>query len=638
MINITTSFGDKKSCSFSSPMPVSSIVSEIFKEIEGSVVAVFVDGTVCGLTDIVTCDSVVEPILGDSAEGQTIILRSAALLISYAIKELFPEVKQGTWCEDENTFNYDFDLTYRVSEKDLENIERKAEEIAAQCKTITIETWKRQQAFEFFSVQGEEYTRELLEGYPEGQEDILVYRMGDLVNLYRGPVTRTTGYVRAFKLTKISGVYWQGDCNNKMLQRVTGTAWHSKESLDRYLSDFAEAEKRDHRRIARELEWFHIQNEALGQVFWHPKGWTLYRTVESYLRGKLRDNGYFEIKTPILLDRQLWEKSGHWDKFRESMFIVSGKDKRELAIKPMNCPCHVQVFNSKTRSYKDLPFRMSEFGMCHRNEPSGSLYGLMRVRGFTQDDAHIFCTKEQIKSEVVQFYNLLVEVYHAFGFDDVIVKLSDRPESRIGSEELWDAAEQSLIDSMNEVGVKFEINKGEGAFYGPKLEFTLKDALGREWQCGTIQIDFVLPERLGAYYIGDDGCKHHPVMIHRAILGTLERFIGILIEHYAGNVPAWLAPIQVEILTVSKDVTEYANSLKDQAIAHNIRAIVNNSEESVGQKIRKSIFNKVPVLWVVGTAEEREGTVSVREYGSSHASVMGAEKALKTLVTCVSIR
>ncbi|ACM49780.1 threonine--tRNA ligase [Anaplasma marginale] len=636
MINITTSFPNKTAAAFHKHVTGSEVASAMFPEIAGSIVALFVDGNLQDLATPISKDGSVDPVTIESNTGMDIIRHDAAHIMARAVREIFPDTKLAIGPTIENGFYYDFDLSHSLSEKDFEAIERKMSDIIAKDERFVREVWPRERAIKFFEDLGEHYKLEILSKVPLGEE-ITVYKHGEFVDLCRGPHAPSARYVKAFKLTKISGAYWLGDQKNKMLQRVYGTAWHSSEALASYIHNMQEAEKRDHRKIAKDLGWFHIQNEALGQVFWHDKGWVIYRIIEEYIRCKLKKHGYLEVKTPIMLDRKLWEKSGHWEKFKENMFVVED-DKKELAIKPMNCPCHVQIFKSKIRSYKELPIRMAEFGMCHRNEPSGSLYGLMRVRGFTQDDAHIFCTHEQVRDEVLRFYELLMEVYKDFGFDSVTVKLSDRPENRIGSDEIWDRSEQSLMEPMNALGVQYTINKGEGAFYGPKLEFTLKDSIGREWQCGTVQLDFVLPDRLGAYYIGEDGKKHIPVIIHRAVLGTIERFIGILIEHYAGNIPAWLAPVQLEILTVSGEVAEYARDLAEMASQENVRVELNAAEENISHKIRKAIFNKVPIVWVVGKSEAGDRCVSVRRYGSGETCRMAAGKALKTLLTCVSMR
>ena len=637
MISITSNFGSKhlSHCFPATAVSGLEVTSTVFKDVADSVVSIYVNGKICDVHTLITEDAKVEPVLASSVYGLEILRRSAANITAQAIMALYPSAKLANTSTFDSGFTCDFDIQETISEKSFGIIEEKIEEIISKNTSFCKEYLEIKEAIELLKERGETYKLEVL---LRENDKVPMYRCGTYFDIYRGPLAPTTGFVKAFKITKIAGAYWLGNNKNKMLQRVTGTAFDSKKSLDDHLVMLEEAERRDHRKIAKDLEWFHIQNEALGQVFWHEKGWTLYRTVEDYLRKKLRANGYSEIKTPIMLDRKLWEESGHWDKFRDNMFIVTDQNKKELAIKPMNCPCHVQIFKSKTRSYKDLPIRMSEFGMCHRNEPSGSLYGLMRVRGFTQDDAHIFCTPDQIRSEVLSFYKLLKEVYGDFGFKDISVKLSDRPENRIGSDDLWNNAERSLMDSMHDAGVKYEINHGEGAFYGPKLEFILKDALGRDWQCGTVQLDFVLPERLGAQYTGADGKRYHPVMIHRAILGTLERFIGILIESYSGNVPAWLSPVQLNIITINKNALDYATSLKEMAEAVDVRVELLGGEENVSQKIRQSIFNKVPVLWVVGMSEVEHGLVSVRSFGCNDACSMEADKALKTLLTCVSIR
>ncbi|MGN7661221.1 MAG: threonine--tRNA ligase [Anaplasma sp.] len=636
MINITASFPEKTSAQFHACTTGFEVVTTMFADIAEFVVALSVDGAIQDLSRPISNDSTVAPVTAESPTGSEIIQHDAAHVMARAIRELFPDTKLAIGPTIENGFYYDIDLAHALSEKDFTAIEKQMASIINKDESFVREVWTKKRAVEFFSDLGEIYKLEIISGLPEASE-ITVYRHGEFVDLCRGPHAPSARYIKAWKLTKISGAYWRGDSKNKMLQRVYGTAWPSQDALAKHIEAIQEAERRDHRKIARELEWFHIQNEALGQVFWHSKGWTLYLTIEEYLRRKLREHGYQEVKTPIILDRKLWERSGHWEKFKENMFVVED-EKREAAIKPMNCPCHVQIFKSRIRSYKELPMRMSEFGTCHRNEPSGSLYGLMRVRGFTQDDGHIFCTREQVMGEVLAFHKLLTDVYRDFGFNDVIVKLSDRPENRIGSDEMWNASEQALIESLNRVGVEYTVNKGEGAFYGPKLEFVLRDALNREWQCGTAQLDFVLPGRLGAFYVGEDGKKYNPVMIHRAVLGTVERFIGILIEHYAGNVPAWLAPVQLEILTINQAVHEYAQSLADMVSEQSIRVVLNSMGEDIGHKIRQSIFKKVPVVWVVGEREASNGFVSMRRYGSRETCRMAAGKALKTLLTCVSMR
>ncbi len=498
------------------------------------------------------------------------------------------------------------------------------------------EVWTRKQAIDFFNNIGEKYKIDIISCIPES-EDLTVYRQGDFVDLCRGPHSPSTGMVKAFKLMKVAGAYWCGDSNSPILQRIYGTAWRNKDELNAYLGRLEEAEKRDHRKIAKDMDLFHIQEEAVGQIFWHEQGYILYSILESYMRKKLIDNGYFEVKTPILVNKELWEKSGHWSKFRENMFIVSELENEKLAIKPMNCPCHVQIFNSHTRSYRDLPIRMAEFGTCHRNESSGSLHGLMRVRGFTQDDAHIFCMEEQVNSETIKFCGLLKEVYSELGFNEISVKFSDRPDIRAGSDEVWNRAERALFDAVEKTGLSYELNSGEGAFYGPKLEFILKDAIGRNWQCGTLQIDFILPERLGAFYIGADGQKHHPIILHRAIFGTFERFIGVLIEHYAGQFPLWLAPTQLAILTVTNEVDSYAIEISDVLKKQGVRVKVNLTSEKISHKIRLHSLNKVPILWIVGKNEVASKTVSVRNLGSERQESFSYEKAAELLLKDINL-
>ena len=633
MITISTAFGKSHFCTFPHPVSGREVVNSLLKEHCNEIVGLLIDKTVWSLDFIIDKDTEIAPVLTSNPEAHGILQNTAAVVLALALLKLYPKVQLALGGNKDNGFHYDFDLESSLSEKDLTAVEKQMAKIANSNLELSCQLLDTKNAQNFGDGINYIYTQDLI-----GNEQVLMCKIGqDILLPVSGVVAPSTAFLKALKLTKLSGVYWQGDSKKKMINRIDGVAFYCPEALEEHLRLIKEAEQRDHRRIAKELELCHIQNEALGQVFWHDKGLTLFRTVEQYIRNKLRTRGYSEIKTPIMVDRSLWEKSGHWEKFKDNMFVVSDENK-ELAIKPMNCPCHVQIYKFKTRSYKDLPLRIAEFGTCHRNEPSGSLYGLMRVRGFTQDDAHIFCTPEQIQDEVLQFYKLLVEVYADFGFHDITVKLSDRPENRIGDDDLWTLAEDSLVKAMESARVVFELNKGDGAFYGPKLEFILKDALGRSWQCGTVQLDFVLPSRLDAYYIGADGEKHHPVMIHRAILGTLERFLGILIEHYAGKLPAWLSPVQLAIITVNEAAIDYAKKLQKLAEEHCIRVELMAATESIGNKIRKAIFNKIPVSWVVGAAEVEQGLVSVRHLGSAAACCMGADKALKSLLTCVSIR
>jgi threonyl-tRNA synthetase len=547
------------------------------------------------------------------------IRHDTAHVLAMAAKELYGDKIQVTIGPAiENGFYYDFATGIHFSTDDLEIIEKKMHEIVARNDKFIRESWARNDAIKYFLSIGEKYKAEIIESIAEDQE-ITLYRQGNFLDLCRGPHAPSTGYLKHFKLLKVSGAYWRGDSKNEMLQRIYGTAWESKEALEKHLFMLEESEKRYHVKIGKELDLFHMQQEAVGMVFWHDKGWTLWRIIEDYIRNKLKEHNYIEVKTPTLVDKKLWEMSGHWDKFRQNMFTSETHDGELLALKPMNCPCHVQIFNQGIKSYKDLPIRMAEFGSCHRYEPSGALHGLMRVRGFVQDDAHIFCTEDQINEETIKFCEMLKSVYKDFGFTDIKVKFSDRPENRAGSDEVWDKAENALRDAAIAAGLDFSINTGEGAFYGPKLEFVLVDALGRDWQCGTIQADFVLPERLGALYVNDKGEKVHPVMLHRVIIGSFERFIGILIEHYAGKFPLWLSPVQIAIATVTNDFDEYAKSVCDKLISidKTLRIVLDSSSEKIGYKIRNHSVKKIPIIVVIGKNEMDSGNLSVRFLGSN---------------------
>ncbi|QGR02952.1 threonine--tRNA ligase [Ehrlichia ruminantium] len=633
MINVY--FSDNSCKQFSRGIKGSDIITHSFPELLNKAVAIKINEKSYDLSTEITEDCKFEVITLDSDEGLDIIRHDTAHIMAQAIKEMFPEIKTVIGPTIKDGFYYDFSTDHTFSSNELEKIEEKMKEIIKKNESFIREIWTREEAIRFFSDKGEDYKVKIISKIPDN-ENITIYRQGSFVDLCRGPHAPSTKTSKAFKLTKVSGSYWEGNTNNVQLQRIYGTAWRTEEELKLYLHNLSEIEKRDHRKIGKELELFHIQNEALGQIFWHEKGWVIYRIIENYIRKKLESNGYIEVKTPYLLSKSLWEQSGHWDKFRENMFL-SEIDNKVVAIKPMNCPCHVQIFNHKIRSYKDLPIRMAEFGTCHRYEASGALHGLMRVRSFTQDDAHIFCTEDQIIEETLKFCNLLMEVYENFGFKDILVKFSDRPEKRAGSDEVWDKAEEALKASVKAANLNYILNPGDGAFYGPKLEFTLKDAIGREWQCGTLQMDFVLPERLGAYYVGSDGKKHHPIMLHRAILGTLERFIGILIEHHSGILPMWLAPVQLSILTITEDSIDYANLLKNKAKEHNIRVEADITNEKINYKIRNHISKKIPVLWIVGKKEIETESVSIRYLGSKDQHTMSIDKALKTLLTYASI-
>ena len=601
------------------------------------VIALKVNGELYDLSRKIECDAEVELIRASDEIGLDIIRHDAAHIMAQAVKELFSEIQVTIGPTIQNGFYYDFAINRAFTTNDLAAIEKKMKEIIKSNHKFVREVWSRKQAIDFFDSIGEKYKVEIISSIPEN-ENLTVYRQGDFADLCRGPHSPSTGRVKAFKLMKVAGAYWRGDSKRPMLQRIYGTAWRNKDELNDYLKYLEEAEKRDHRKIAKDMSLFHIQEEATGQIFWHEQGYTLYNVLKSYIRKKLIDNGYFEVSTPILVSKELWEKSGHWDKFRENMFVVDDAENKELAIKPMNCPCHVQIFNFHTRSYRDLPMRMAEFGMCHRNESSGSLHGLMRVRGFTQDDAHIFCTEEQVTSETLKFCDLLKEVYSELGFNEISVKFSDRPDVRAGTDEVWNKAEKALLEAVKGAELNYELNPGEGAFYGPKLEFVLKDAMGRSWQCGTLQVDFILPERLGAYYVEANGQKHHPVMLHRAILGAFERFIGILIEHYAGKFPLWLAPTQLAILTITNEADEYALEVSKILKTHGVRVKNDLSNEKINYKIRLHSSHKVPILWVMGKNEVASRTVSIRYLESEKQEFFSLDEAIKLLINNVNLR
>ena len=554
----------------------------------------------------------------------------AAHVMAEAVSELFPGTQITIGPSIEDGFYYDFLKETPFTLDDLSLIEARMRDIVARDEAIVREEWTRPDAIAFFKAQGQHFKVELIEAIPEDQV-ITLYRQGDFIDLCRGPHATSTKHLGgAFKLLKLAGAYWRGDSRNPMLQRIYGTAWHTKAELDAYLTRLEEAEKRDHRRLGREMGLFHFQEEAQGSVFWHPKGWTIYRLLEGYMREKLQANGYVEVRTPQMLSRKLWETSGHWEKFREAM-ITCEIEGAALALKPMNCPCHVEIFKQGLKSYRDLPLRMAEFGSCLRFEPSGSLFGLMRVRAFTQDDAHILCTPDQILSETKAFCDLLQEVYRELGFEELSVRFSDRPQTRAGDDATWDQAEEALRQGALAAGLTYTLNPGEGAFYGPKLEFVLKDAIGRSWQCGTLQADFVLPGRLGATYIGVDGAKHTPVMLHRAIFGSLERFIGVLIEHYAGKLPFWLAPVQVAVLPITNAYDGYGTEIHERLKAEGFRAELDLRSEKVGYKIREHSHGKIPILFIVGGKEQDSRSVAVRRLGSPDQEVLELEAAIRLL-------
>ncbi|HEU5046479.1 MAG TPA: threonine--tRNA ligase [Rickettsiales bacterium] len=626
---IKITFPDNNIREYESSATGEQIAASISKSLAKAALAVKVDGELRDLYLPIGHDAKIEIITPQSEEGLEIIRHDAAHLMAEAVKELFPDTQVTIGPAIENGFYYDFARDKPFSSEDLEVIEKRMQEISQRAEPVRREEWKRDDAVAFFKKIGEDYKAEIISSIPADQT-ISLYRQGEFMDLCRGPHAPSTAHVKAFKLMKVAGAYWRGDSNNAMLQRIYGTAWADEKQLKAYLHMLEEAEKRDHRRLGRELGLFHIQEEATGQVFWHDKGWTLYRTIENYIRTKIRGKGYIEVKTPILVDRSLWEASGHWEKFGENMFTAESEE-RILALKPMNCPCHVQIFRQGIKSYRDLPLRMAEFGTCHRNEPSGALHGIMRVRGFVQDDAHIFCTEDQITSETVAFCELLKQVYKDFGFTSISVKFSDRPAKRAGTDETWDKAESALKSAVEAAGLPYTINPGEGAFYGPKLEFVLRDAIGRDWQCGTLQVDFVLPERLDAEYVGADGAKHRPVMLHRAILGSLERFIGILIEEYAGKFPLWLAPVQAVVTTITNEADDYAQEVKAALEKAGLRVQLDISNNKINYKIREHSNAKIPVILALGAREKAEKTVSIRRIGSDKQEVMSLEQAAESL-------
>lgn len=586
------------------------VAEMISKSLMKSAVAVKVDGELKDMSYEFTNDSAVEFVTAATEDGVDVIRHSAAHLLAQAVQRLYPKVQVTIGPVIENGFYYDFATDITFNDEDLKKIEKEMQKIVSQNLMVERFLLSRDEAVMLFKEKGEHYKVEIIESIPSN-ENLSFYKQGEFVDLCRGPHVPSTSHIKAFKLTKVAGAYWRGDSNNQMLQRIYGTAWATKADLDAYLKRLEEAEKRDHRKLATKLDLFHIQSNAPGMVFWHPNGWTIYQQLEKYIREKLRWHGYQEIKTPLILDRSLWEKSGHWETFRENMFSLS-VDEKDYAVKPMNCPCHIQIFNQGLKSYKDLPIRMSEFGSCHRYEPSGALHGLMRLRNFVQDDAHIFCREDQIQAEVCSFIDLLFDVYKDFGFEHIEIKLSLRPDKRVGSDEVWDKAEGALSDALKQKGLDFALLPKEGAFYGPKIEFTLKDCIGRVWQCGTIQVDFSMPERLGASYIGEDSKRHTPIMLHRAILGSLERFIGILIEDTEGKLPFWLAPVQVVVMNITDNQKEYAQKLVNQLMKSGIRVASDFRNEKIGFKIREQTIQKVPYLAIIGDKEVLENKVAIR--------------------------
>ncbi len=612
MVAITLPDGSKRE--FDKPVSGADVAADIGPGLAKAALAVRVGGEMKDLSTVIDADAEIAIVTAKDEDTLELLRHDCAHVMAEAVKELFPGTQVTIGPNIENGFYYDFARDEPFVPEDLEKIEARMHEIVKRDEPVTREVWDRAEAIKFFKDKGEHYKAEIIEEIP-GDEEVSLYRQGDFIDLCRGPHLPSTGKLgKAFKLTKLAGAYWRGDSKNEMLQRIYGTCWAEKKQLKAYLHMLEEAEKRDHRRLGREMSLFHLQDVAAGAVFWHPKGWTLYRTLRSYMRERLNAENYIEVKTPQMVDRVLWEASGHWDKFREHMFTSDVEDK-VLGLKPMNCPCHVQIFKQGITSYRDLPIRMAEFGACHRNEPSGALHGLMRLRAFVQDDAHIFCTEDQITSETQAFCRLLQSVYKDLGFEDVIVKFSDRPEVRAGSDETWDKAERALQDATTATGLETELNPGDGAFYGPKLDFVLRDAIGRDWQCGTLQVDFVLPERLDAHYIGEDGEKHRPVMLHRAILGSFERFLGILIEHYAGKFPLWLAPLQVVVATITFEADDYATRVHAALCEAGLKAELDIRNEKINYKIREHSVAKVPIILVIGAKEAADGTVAMRRLG-----------------------
>lgn len=618
MLNITLPDGSQRQ--FFGPVTVAEVAASIGAGLAKAALGGKVGAQLVDLSHRLETDASLSIVTAKDPEGLELIRHSTAHLLAYAVKDLFPEVQVTIGPVIENGFYYDFSCPRPLTEDDLVRIERRMHELAALDDPIVRRELPRDEAVSYFKGLGEHYKAEIIASIPT-EQPVSLYREGAFEDLCRGPHVPSTGKLKHFKLMKVAGAYWRGDHRNEMLQRVYGTAWATKDDLQQYLTVLEEAEKRDHRKLGRELDLFHLDEHSPGTVFWHPKGWTLWQEVEQYMRNVYRENGYQEVKGPQILDRALWEKTGHWDKYRENMFTTES-EKRDYALKPMNCPGHVLIYKQGIKSYRDLPLRFGEFGQCHRNEPTGGLHGIMRVRGFTQDDGHIFCTEDMIQGEVKAFTALLQRVYRDFGFTDIIYKLSTRPEKRIGSDESWDLAESALAEGLRASGCEFEYLPGEGAFYGPKIEYTLKDALGRPWQCGTIQVDPNLPERLDAEFVGEDGARHRPVMLHRAIVGSLERFIGILIEQYAGALPAWLSPVQVAVLNITDAQADYVRDVAKTLQRQGVRVMLDLRNEKITYKIREVSLQKVPFILVAGDKEKALGKVSVRARGNQDLGIM----------------
>ena len=628
---VVVTLPDGKHLEFAAPISGGEIASAIGPGLAKAAIAIRIDGKPRDLATLVGRDAAVAVITRDTPEGLEILRHDAAHVMAEAVKELYPDTQVTFGPATETGFYYDFARKEPFTPGDLEEIEARMREIVRRDEPITREVWDRDAAIAFFRDIGESYKSEYIGEIP-ADEEISLYRQGSFVDLCTGPHLPSTGRLgQAFRLMNVAGAYWRGDAKNAQLQRIYGTAWANQKDLDQYLFRLEEAERRDHRRLGRELELFHMGEEAVGSVFWHPKGWTLFRIIENYLRMRLDAAGYQEVKGPLLLDRSLWEASGHWENFRENMFLAESRDERVLAVKPMNCPGHVLIFRNRLRSYRELPLRLAEFGSCHRNEPSGALHGIMRVRGFTQDDAHVFCTEDQVTGELIEICGLLRSVYRDFGFDDVEVKFADRPAQRVGSDAVWDRAEHDLKSAVELAGLPYTYNPGEGAFYGPKLEFHLRDALGRQWQCGTLQLDFNMPGRLGATYVGEDGGRHTPVMLHRAILGSMERFIAILIEHYAGHFPLWLAPVQLVVATITSEAADYGEEVERECAAAGMRVVLDAGNEKINYKVREHSLAKVPIMLVVGRREAANRSVAVRRLGGNEQEVLALGEAVARL-------
>ena len=628
---VAVTLPDGSERSFPVPPTGAELAAAIGSGLAKAAIAMRVDGRPRDLASVIDHDAAVAIITRDTPEGLEILRHDAAHVMAEAVKELYPDTQVTFGPATETGFYYDFARADPFTPEDLEKIEERMRVIVRRDEKISREVWERDAAIAFFAGIGERYKAEYIGEIPPGEE-ISLYRQGGFVDLCVGPHLPSTGHLgQAFKLTNVAGAYWRGDPRNAQLQRVYGTAWASQKELDQYLFRIAEAERRDHRRLGRELDLFHLGEEAVGSIFWHPKGWTLFRIIEAYMRRRLDAAGYSEVKGPLLLDRSLWEATGHWENFRENMFVADSRDERVLAVKPMNCPGHVLIFANRLRSYRELPLRLAEFGSCHRNEPSGALHGIMRVRGFTQDDAHIFCAESQVTGEAIAFCGLLLSIYRDFGFEDVEIKFADRPPQRIGSDAVWDRAERDLKAAVEQAGLAYAYSPGEGAFYGPKLEFHLRDALGRQWQCGTLQLDFMMPERLGAVYVGEDGGRHTPVMLHRAILGSMERFIGILIEHYAGRFPLWLAPVQIVVASITKEAADYAAEVVRACSSAGLRAVLDAGNEKISYKVREHSLAKVPIMLVVGGLEAATRAVALRRLAGNAQEALALDEAVARL-------